>query len=33
MYFISYSRMIPSVNKHSDIDKNAIIYKAMGMDK
>lgn len=31
--FMFYSRMILSVNKHSDIDRNAIIYKAMGTDK
>ena len=31
--FTFYSRMIPSVNKRSDTDRNAIIYKVTGKDK
>ena len=30
--FTFNSRVILSVNKHSDIDRNVIIYKAMGTD-
>ncbi len=29
-FFYVYSRMILSVNKQSDIDRNAIIYKVTG---
>ena len=31
--FTFYSRMIPSVNKRSDTDRNAIIYKVTGRDR